>query len=238
MKWRRAAVLPLIFALSACAEGGGRGTGIFATVAGNVVSAQTAGLPGRAFTPSTGAPGLRAAVREFLHIGIEDAVSAQSDVEGIEVTIENTNIRAETDTDGNFTLRGSFEGDITVIFEIPDGGGMARIALNVPAAGTLTLNNVRLDTQQGEASAETQAVDFEAIITAIDCPGQILTLVSSQESGNDMDQYKLRLDTSTVQDANGNPVPCTGLQVGEQAAVQGFVNPDGTFGDATVVLQD
>src|SRR5215470_842677 len=163
MKWRRAAVLPLIFALAACAEGGGRGTGIFTTVAGNVASVQTAGPGGPAAT-SSGAPDLRAALGALLHLGIEDVASAQNELEGIEVSIENTDIWVKTDADGNFTMHGTFEGDITVIFDIP-GGGSGRIGLNVPAAGTLTLNNVHIDTQRGEAVAETQAVNFEAIIT-------------------------------------------------------------------------
>ena len=203
MRWKPVASLLLSLALSACAEGGGRGTGIFASVLGNVTSVQTA---------------------------------ARTDVEGIRVSIEGTNDRDRTDANGNFAVTGPFEGLVNVVFQVPNGGGEGRMALNVPAGGTLTLNNVSIDTQQEEATAETLAVDFEGIITAVDCQALILTMVSSHESPGEVDHYFLRLDTSSVRDPQGNLVPCEELRDGQQATVQGFVNPDGTFGDATVQL--
>jgi hypothetical protein len=127
---------------------------------------------------------------------------------------------------------------VSLVFELPNGGGQARIALNVPAAGMLTLNNVVIDTAAEEALAETQDVDFDAIISGIDCNALILTLVSSQQGSGDDDDYMLRLDTSSVQDSNGVPVPCGDLRSGDRAAIQGLVDPDGTFGHATVVLQE
>ena len=42
---------------------------------------------------------------------------------------------------------------------------------------------------------------------------------------------------SVVRNAQGDPVACADIRNGEQAAVQGFVNPDGSFGDATVDLE-
>jgi hypothetical protein len=222
MNWRLAALLPLIAMLSACAEGGSRGSGIFTEVRGNVESVQAAAAPAR--------------LRASLHNGSENVVPAATEIGGIRVAVEGTGIRGETDTDGNFSLRGGFEGMIHVIFQLPDGGGQAQIALNVPAGGQLTLNNVTVDAQQGAAVAETQAVDFDGIITGIDCRSLILTLMSTHQGPDDVDEYTLRLDTSSVRDAQGDPVACADIGDGEQAAVQGFVNPDGTFGEATVVL--
>jgi len=203
MRWKPAASLLLSLALSACAEGGGRGSGIFASVLGNVTAVQTA---------------------------------APTDVEGIRVRIAGTGAKDQTDATGNFGVTGAFEGVVNLVFQLPNAGGEGRMTLNVPAAGTLTLNNVRIDTQQEVAIAETQEVDFEGSITAIDCGALTLTMVSSHESPGEVDQYVLRLDTSVVRDPQGDPVSCEQLRAGEDATVQGLVNPDGTFGDATVQL--
>lgn len=204
MRWRPAALLPLILTLWACAEGGSRGSGISTAVLGNVESVQTAG---------TG-------------------------VEGIRVTVEGTSARSVTNTSGTFSVGGSFEGQIHLVFQVPDGGGEAQIALNVPAGGRLTLNNVVIDTEQGEAVAETQDVDFDGTITGVDCTRLTLALVSTHHSPDDVDAYTVRLDTSSVRNAQGDIVACADIGVGEQATVQGVVNPDGTFGHATIGLAD
>jgi hypothetical protein len=222
MNWRLAALLALIATLSACAEGGSRGSGIFTEVRGNVESVQTAAAPAR--------------LRASLHDGIEDVAPAATGIAGIRVAVEGTDSHGETDTNGNFSLRGNFDGIINLVFLLPDEGGQAQIGLNVPAGGQLTLNNVTVDAQQGAAVAETQAVDFDGIITGIDCQTLILTLVSTHQSPDDTDEYTLRLDTSSVRNAQGDPVACADIRTGEQASVQGYVNPDGTFGEATVVL--
>lgn len=211
MTWRRVAWLPVMVALFACAEGGIRGSGISTSVLGNVVSVQAAAR--------SGAP-------------------ERTDVEGIRVAIEGTDIQGETEADGSFSLRGDFEGLVSLVFVLPGGGGEARIGLNVPAAGLLTLNNVHIDARQGTAVAETAEVDFDGVVTATDCAGGTLTMESLHHTPDDVDQYTVRLDTSTLQDTRGNAVPCSEVDEGERASVRGAVDPDGSFGEATIVLQD
>ena len=216
MNRKPAALLSLFLALWGCAEGGSRGSGISTAVLGNVVQVQT--------------DEPRAAA---------DAVAgAGTDLQGINVVIEGSGIHGQTDANGNFSLSGDFEGMINLVFELPDGHWRAHIALNVPAAGKLTLNNVVIDTQTEAASAETQAVDFDAIITAVNCPGLALAVVSAQHGPDDVDDYTLRLDTSSVRDAAGQPVPCADLRSGDRAWVQGYVDPDGTFGEAEITLEN
>jgi hypothetical protein len=209
MTWRRAALLPMLLALWACAEGGIRGSGISTSVFGNVVNIQPA-MTQRVAT----------------------------DLSGIVVTLEGTDIADQTDADGVFSLTGTFDGQGTIVFALPDDGGEARIDVNVPAGGTLTLNNVDVDAQRGEAVAETADVDFTGIITAADCARGTLVMTSSGQESGDLDQYFVQLDTSTLQDSHGNPVPCSAVRQGQHASVQGMVNRDGTFGEATIVLQN
>jgi len=209
MSWRRAALLPLIFVLAACAEGGTRGSGIETEVLGNVVSVDTT------------APAATA--------------QATTGLGDIQVSIVGTTIKGSTNDTGDFTVSGNFEGMIELVFTVFDGG-TAHIELDVPAAGTLTMNNVSLDTQAGTVTAETMAVEFEGVVTSVDCAKLTLWFVSSQAQ-HDMDQYVVELATSTVVDSSGQPVPCSDIQTGEKASVQGFVNPDGSYGEATIDLQ-
>jgi hypothetical protein len=160
--------------------------------------------------------------------------STQTAIEGIRVTVEGTSAQGQTDANGDFNVRGTFDGQVSLVFQLPGDGGLARIAINVPAAGTLTLNNVRLDTERGVAIPATQDVAFEGIIAQTNCQAQILILVSVHDTPEDPDQYMLRLDTSSLQDSQGHPLTCEDLRGGESAFVQGTVNPDGTFGHATV----
>jgi hypothetical protein len=213
MNWKHALMLPLILALGSCAmEGGTRGSGISTAVQGNVAGIETAAF--------------------------EQAAPGEPDIEGIQVAIEGTDAQDQTDADGRFALRGEFEGQLTLLFQLPQNDGSARLAINVPAGGTLTANNVYLDPQQGEATAEALAVDFQAVVTAANCDDRTLTLASLRHTSSDVDLYTLRLDTSSVHDTHGTLVPCEAFKGGEQLSIQGTVNTDGTFGHAVVEEQE
>ncbi len=228
-----AALLALICTLGGCAEGGSRGSGISTAVEGNVAGVQIASLlpaPRGATRPRLGT----------LHdlLAVEGVARAGTDLEGIEVTIEGTAFQAQTDAAGRFSLHGSFEGDVTLIFQRPADSLLARLAINVPAAGTLTLNNIHIDAAQGQASPESQSAQFEGVITAIDCSTSTMSMRSVQQSPTDLDLYTIRLDTSVIRDSRGNVLSCSDLQNGQQALVQAQVNPDGSFGNGTVELLD
>jgi hypothetical protein len=169
---------------------------------------------------------------------VESVQTAGTGVEGIRVAVEGTSARSVTDTSGAFSVDGSFEGQVHLVFQLPDGGGEAQIALNVPAGGRLTLNNVAIDTDQAAATAETQDVDFDGTITGVYCQSLTLNLVSTRHGPDDVDSYTLRLDTSSVRNSQGDAVACGDIRDGQRAMVDGMVNPDGTFGDATVDLAD
>ena len=206
MTLKQATLLPLIGLLAACAsDGGGRGSGITTVVQGNVDSVQTAALPGRAAT------------------------------EGIHVTVEGSSAQGETDANGRFSLRGDFDGRVTLLFQRPSDGITAEVSINVPAGGTLSMTNVRIDNLHGVAIPESQTVDFTCMITAANCIAQTLTLASV--GTNDLDRYTLRLDTSSVQDIHGNLLACGDIRAGQRATIHGMVNPDDSFGEAVVEVE-
>jgi hypothetical protein len=220
--------LLLILALGcwSCAiDGGSRGSGI-TTAQGNVDSVQTAALR----QPPSGTRIARFA----RSLRIEPAAFADTGLEGIMVAVEGTSAIGTTDANGFFSIRGRFEGDVSILFQRAEDGLAARIMVDIPAGGTLTLDNVHIDNPSGRATPMTQGVDFEGLITQSDCTGETLTLVSSQRGPTDTDTYTVRLGTSSLRDHNGNAIGCQELQMGGRVHVTGSVNGDGTFGQAAV----
>jgi hypothetical protein len=157
------------------------------------------------------------------------------DLAGIRVVVEGSKASAKTDADGNFSLVGPFDGMETMRFE-PPGGGAAQLDINVPAAGTLTLNNVRLDLAEGTASAESRDVDFDGVVVSTDCGQHTMVMNSAKQVADDVDDYLVDLATSTLEDAQGHEVACAAVQAGEPATLSGHVYPNGTFGHALIVL--
>jgi hypothetical protein len=157
------------------------------------------------------------------------------DLGGIRVVVEGTHASATTAADGSFELLGPFDGMETMRFE-PPGGGTAQLAINVPAAGTLTLNNVHLDVAQGTASVETQDVAFDGVVVSTDCSGGSMVMNSAKQVRGDVDNYIVDLETSTLEDPDGNEVPCAAVRAGQNATLSGNVYPNGTFGHCLIVL--
>jgi hypothetical protein len=230
MRHVRIALLLLLFLGLAGCDGGSRGSGI--TVAeGTVESIQTAFL-----APShVRQPWGWATLRRW--ITLEGRAEAQAGVAGIRVFIEGTSIEDETNADGAFSLQGDFEGDVVIRFELPMTGATASIAVNVPADGILTLDRVHIDAQSGQATTQSQTVRFDGVVTGTQCAAETLQLISSQRSPTDTDVYDVNLEGSSIRDANGSPLPCQALRVGDQVRFLGIVDEDGSFGDAEIVRQ-
>jgi hypothetical protein len=226
---RIALLLAFVLGLAGC-DGGSRGSGI-TTAEGTVESIQTAIL-----APSRTRPlGGWATFRRWLTF--EGRAEAQAGVAGIRVLIEGTFIEDETNAEGAFSLRGDFEGDVTIRFELPTTGATS-IAINAPAGGVLTLDRIHIDARTGQATPQSQTVRFDGVVTSIQCAASMLQLVSSQRSQTDTDVYDVSLEGSSIRDANGLPLPCEALRSGDHVRLQGTVNDDGSFGDAQIVLQN
>jgi hypothetical protein len=219
----------LVLLMAGC-DGGSRGSGI-TTAQGNVESVQAARRGGGSAAKRTALARLRAPLPVFA------TAHAQADVEGIRVFVEGTSVADETDADGSFVLRGEFDGIVTIRFQRAADAASAAIAVNAPAGGTLTLNDVRIDERSGEATAQTQSVGFDGLVSDASCSTQTVYMVSRQRSPTDTDVYTVRLDTSSLHDARGTAVPCESLVEGDLLRLQGTVNDDGTFGNADIVRE-
>ena len=223
-----ACLLSLLVAFAAC-DGGSRGSGI-TTAEGNVEAIDGAL---RSTPPETL---LARLVRSFDRLWSERAEAA-SGVAGVRVSIEGTSFADVTDENGAFRLRGDFRGDAVIRFE-PPSGGAARIAVNAPAGGTLTLEDIHLDATGGTAAVSRQTVVFDGALVSTDCASARIGLVSrSRAASADADVYILTLESSTIRDERGAMLECSALREGDALHVGGVVEADGTFGEAELVLE-
>lgn len=142
----RASVLVLLVWLHGCAgggvaaDGGPIGTGITASVAGNVVAVVASSDP----TPAT------ATALAPVTVSIDEAP-------GIATT---------TDADGNFSLDGDFAGELTVRFRSGDVEGTQRV--DVPTGALVVLADVVLAPGRVDAEAGRQ-IGFLAHVVGTDC---------------------------------------------------------------------
>jgi hypothetical protein len=221
-----ACLLSLAAALAAC-DGGSRGSGI-TTAQGDLQSVQSAlRVPARETT-------LARLARSWLRSPLASRAEADSGVSGVRVSIEGTSFSDVTDDTGSFRLRGDFGGDAVIRFE-PPGGGVARFAVNAPAGGTLTLEQVRVDSAAGTATPARQTVVFDGLVVSTDCAASRIDLVSRDGGPTDTDIYVVTLEGSTLRDAEGMTLTCSALLPGDPLDVHAVVQPDGTFGDAELI---
>ena len=229
-RFQGAALFSVVLVVVALCDGGSRGSGV-TTVEGNVANVQTALRPSSPVTASTAIARLKA------FIAPEGTARAQAEIEGIQVSIDGTPLTTFTDSNGFFTLGGRFESDVIIRFQHMADGSPATIPVNVPAAGTLTLSDVTIDEHNGQATAQRQNVDFEALLVDADCSAGTLGVVSSHRSATDTDVYTVRLDSSSLHDSQGAEVSCEELRRGDTLRIRGIVHADGAFAEADIILE-
>lgn len=230
MTWRRLALFLAVVlgaGIGGC-DGGSSGTGI-TTVQGNVANVD---LPAGRFAGAADHP---VSMR-----GTGDGAAAASQnpgsLGGIRVSIEGTEISAETDSRGIFRVRGDYDSEVTILFSRAADDLMARLNVNVPAGGILTMTDVQIDAARGSVVPARQGVEFAGLISAVDCEAETLVLVSAQKP-DDGDQYIVLLTGSSIRTQSGEPVPCSALAGGDSVEARAVVNDDGTFGEAEIVVE-
>jgi hypothetical protein len=165
-------------------------------------------------------------------IAIQGGAAPTTALGGIVVTVEGTDLRTETDAEGQFTLRGAFAGETALRFERQPEGVTARVSVNAPAGGTTTLRDVTLQSTTGEASPAAIYVDFEGKIVGLDCVADRITCVSAARTADDDDKYVIVLTDSSLQDEKGRTLTCADFELGDRMRVDGAYATDGTIGQA------
>jgi hypothetical protein len=215
-------LLSVLVGVGSCAsDGGSSGTGI-TTAQGNVASVQSASLLPERRLHSTW---LARALDLFKPEGSAHALGGLGD---ITVSIESTGISTSTDSNGDFALIGDFGGPVQIIFERANDNLAARLVIDVPNGGTITLKNIQIDAPMGQASAESARVDFEGVLSGSDCSNATATVVSSR-TPNDGNVYAVHFGAASIHDDGGRPVGCPSLRRGQSLRVSGQVQDDGSF---------
>jgi hypothetical protein len=231
-----------LFLAAAC--GGGRsGTGIstddlgsladttpLEQIQGNVSSVEATRQPS-----TQGNEGLVSQLLALLRksFALETVARAGSGLENIEVLVDNTDCRGETDSDGFFSLQGHCSGLRTLRFERGEDQLVAHMDVELPEGGSLVLQDVQIDSANGRVTPGSEIIDFNAAIVGAQCDDNLLSVASWYDP--DGVTYDVDLSTSSVKDGSGSPESCADLGKGDRVDVRGLLQGDRSIGNATVV---
>ncbi|MGH7820753.1 MAG: hypothetical protein ACREQ9_13370, partial [Candidatus Binatia bacterium] len=241
MKGRRVTpwVFLLVLSLVSCGpDGGTSGTGITGGTSGTGVTAEdltegsgittiegnVSGLE-QARRPVGRSVILVAELKKLLEV-VPEAI-AQSGVEGIRVRVEGTGAEDVTDWNGWFSVSGSFEEGVTLVFERASGE-TSELGVIVPSGGVLSLENVVIDFGDGSARAARQTVRFEAVVERLDCAHDIIGVTSRFDPNGS--EYTVHTNGAMVRSTNGSPVRCSDLREEDRVRIEGPIRADGSIG--------
>lgn len=179
-------------------DGGPVGTGIVASVSGNVVTVEdfdTAEATGLEATAAT-----------------EELEPTQS-IEGIAVSlVEFPDLETSTDVDGNFALEGEFDGALTLRFRTPDFE--ADQPIDVPSGGTVVLSDIEVEMDGATADAKRQ-LDLRGRVESTDCAAGVFEI----ETRNG-DRFDVLVDEQTRFTRDGDDVAgCEELRARDEVSI-------------------
>jgi len=190
-----AALCGWLIGCASAADGGPVGTGITASVAGNVVAV---------VTTSSAA---------------QDA--AVLDVPAVEVSIDEVaGAATTTDAEGNFALEGSFAGELTLRFRAP--GVEATQAIEVPAGALVVLADVVVAPGEIDAEAGRQ-MGFFARVLATDCTAGVLVVEDDRMPPHEF--IVQLLDETRLVRRNAGTIDCAEIGAGERVSIDGAFEP-------------
>jgi hypothetical protein len=199
---------------SASTEGGVTGTGISASVTGNVSLVDES-----------------AAVAIMLPFPIRVTIA---EVPGVEST---------TDANGTFALRGSFSGALTLQFSVADSRAeLGELALEVPAGSETVLENIEIRTAAPPPDrirpSAVRQFDVFAHVDMIDCAADGTGSFVVVDDGRPPRQFLVRVTAETmIATRDGSTLRCADLQTGDAVQVDGILQrADQTIVAGTVVV--
>ena len=142
-----------------------------------------------------------------------------------------------TDANGNFELRGSFSGSLTLRFK---GASLdVTTTVDVPAGSVVVLQDIRLRAGRVEPDNVRQ-LDFRGRIVMVDCAADGAGELLVDDRAPAVNQFLVRLATDTeLSRRGGRTLTCSDLRVGDAVGVQGEIrlSTDRTI-DALAVVVD
>jgi hypothetical protein len=203
---------------------------VVSTIQGNVSSVQVALLPRR--QPDLQWRWLLASLRNLA--SFSSVANAGTALEAIRVSIDGGDAHGQTDVNGVFSVVGRYFGATTLHFDREEDNLHAQISLGVPNGASLFLRDVVLEGSTGRATAAAEDLTFDGVVVDKRCLRKQIQVASRYEVGGQ--SYVVDLAESVVSDASGKPLLCRELRKGEEAVVEGLVQPDGTIAGSNVTV--
>lgn len=163
-------------------------------------------------------------------------IGAAPEVADILVSLAATNLTTLTDANGRFELRGNASGAAELRFERQRDGLFARTDVVVPAGGVLDLQEIELDSQNGEVRPARQRVEFEGIVEALDCAGGTIRFTPKDDDPA-ATVFTVEVASATIRD-DGALLACVDLNVGDRAQVLGETTDGSTLVNAEIELEE
>jgi hypothetical protein len=194
------------------ADGGPVGTGITASVVGNVAVVEDSLATIEAATADVGSPA--------------------ASIAGVEVSIDEfSEVAATTDEEGNFALDGAFSGSLTLRFRTPSFE--AAQALEVPSGAVVVLSDIELGPGSVDVEAGRQ-LGFFAEVTSVDCTAGFL-LVRDQRRPGDPFTVEILPETAFVRD--DAEAACQEIAAGSTIAIEGLLDALGDRAITALVIE-
>jgi len=209
--------LCLLFGVGGC----GGGIGIASSDGGPVGSGISASLSGNVISVSEGTT------------GAETAAGGAAAVPAVEVSIDEVaGTASTTDGDGNFELVGDFSGTLTLRFKAYSYAVTEQVEM--PAGSTIVLEDLQLTPRMVQMRAVRQ-LGFTGVVAQTDCAAGVIFVDDRRPKAN---QFMVRLTgTTNLLNGDGNTLACTAIQKGQQVVVRGTIQlSDQTVNAAAVIV--
>ena len=158
------------------------------------------------------------------------------DLANIRVSLATAALSTQTDAHGRFELRGDASGPDELRFERASDGLFASTEVVIPAGGVLDLEQIVLDSENGEAHPGRELVEFQGIVQTLDCAGGTIVLVSEDDDPQ-ATPFTVDVASATIRDRDG-VISCGNLRLGDQLQVRGETVDGSTLINATLLLED
>ncbi len=156
-------------------------------------------------------------------------------VADIRVSLPAAGLTTRTDANGQFELRSETNGATELRFERESDGLFASTEVVIPAGGVLQLNQIVLDSDNGEVRPGRQEVEFEGTVKTLDCVGGTIVITAKEDQEGTI--FTVEVASATIHRGT-MPLTCGDLRVGDFVEVLAQATGGSTLINADIDLED
>ncbi len=156
-------------------------------------------------------------------------------VADIRVSLPAAGLTTRTDANGQFELQSKTSGTTELRFERERDGLLASTEVVIPAGGVLQLNQIVLDSDNGEVRPGRQEVEFEGAVKTLDCAGGTIVITAKEDQEGTV--FTVEVASATIHRGT-MPLTCSDLRVGDFVEVLAQATGGSTLINADIDLED